>query len=100
MFCLSLVVVQKSNSYCCTYFASFMEAERSTNSYECRDDNGWLAYIQKVYSIDEWEILQDQFDTYRSGVRRFSNELSKSHIANVNHHGGKDMGTMCPYYNC
>ena len=60
--------------------------------------DGWLAYIQKVYSIDECEILQDQFDMYRNGVGRFSNELSKSHIANVNHHGGKDMGTMCPYY--
>ena len=43
--------------------------------------DGWLGYIQKVYSIDDCEILQDQFDMYRNGVGRFSNELSKSHIA-------------------
>ena len=30
--------------------------------------DGWLGYIQKVYSIDECEILQDQFDMYRNGV--------------------------------
>ena len=43
--------------------------------------DGWLSYIKKVYSIEDCEVLQDQFDIYRNGVGRFSIELSKSHVA-------------------
>ena len=47
--------------------------------------DGWLSYIKKVYSIEDCEVLQDQFDIYRNGVGRFSIELSKSHVAKCNH---------------
>ena len=62
--------------------------------------DGWLGYIQKVYSIDECEkSCEINLTCIEMAWADLAMNYQNHTLQNVNlSRGEKDMGTMCPYY--